>query len=106
LGLAEIFRFVFGVEVEKQDAGVISDPVVDDASAASFPVAFGRLAKFAAATGTGNDIAGVGLLHQIHLDCEDPIIADQAKCFYGEIWIFFKGHGDILRMIFQQSRSY
>lgn len=97
--MAEILRFVLGVEVEKQDAVVIGDPLVDDASAASFAVAFGCPAEFATATGTGNDVAGVGLPHQLHLDREDPIVTDHAECFLGEIGIFLKGHGDILPLI-------
>jgi hypothetical protein len=35
----------------------------------------------------------------MHLDLENPVVTDQAKRFFGEIGIFLKGHGDILRMI-------
>jgi hypothetical protein len=44
-------------------------------------MAFGSPAEFAAATGTGDDVPGVRLLHQIHLDREDPIVTDQAEAF-------------------------
>jgi hypothetical protein len=103
LGLAEILGFVLGVEVEKQDAVIGGDPVVNDPCAASLPMALGSPAEFAAATGIGNNISGVGLLHQKHLDREDPIVTDQAECIFGEFRIFLKGLG-ILRMISQPSR--
>jgi hypothetical protein len=64
----------------------------------AFAMASGGPAEFAAASGTGNDAAGVGWLYQKHLDRENPIISQQAKRLFGEIGIF-KGHDGIPRGI-------
>ncbi len=106
LSLAEIFRFVLGVEVETEDAMIVGDSVANHMRTAPFSPALGGPAGVAAATGTGNNVAGVGLLRPIHPDCEDPIVTDQAECFFVEIGIFLKGHIEILRMISQRERSY
>lgn len=62
-------------------------------------LALGSPAEFAAAARAGNDISGVRLLHQIHLDRKDPIVTDQPEGFLSEIGIFLKSHGHILRGI-------
>lgn len=104
-GLAEILRLILGVKVEKQDAVVVGDPIVDHSCAASFAMTLGGSAEFAAATGAGNHIACIRLLHQIHLDREDSVVTDQAEGFSVNSGPFLKGHGRTLRENLRTARS-
>ena len=68
-------------------------------------MAFGGPAELAAASGTGDDFARVRLVEEIHLQVENPLVANQADCPVGEFGVFLKEHGGILYRTSQVARN-
>jgi hypothetical protein len=93
---AEVFGFVLGVKIEEENAVVGGEPVVAHPSAAAFAVAFGGPAELSAAARSGDHVSRIRLRHQIDLDLENALVPDKLEGFFGEFWIFLKGHGGII----------
>lgn len=68
-------------------------------------MALGGPAELAAAAGTGDEVARGRLVEEIHLDAENPVVADQAECFFGEFGVVLKDLGGILLGISRVARS-